>query len=365
MPASQVIPNTRFEWLDLGKGIGILLVAANHVLYNKGLPLIDAIMPYLVLYQMPLFFILSGYLFKADAFPKFALHKVNTLLVPYISYLIVGFLIIQISSILLGTFDFLDTLKLIAKQAYGGNFLRADMAAFWFLSCLFLTQILFCYLINRSTNYKMLAAHIALAAAATSCIAILIPKLHLPWAINLIPVSLAFFGIGVIIRKTKFNPILLTIASFVIILLCLLSSTMLGVHYAMNMKYFVLGPPVLGLLLAAALSWCVLNIYRFFGKSRILRMTFGELGKASLAILCLHTLVSFTMERFGYSNLIIIYIFSIAIPYLFYLIVRRNTITNHLFLGRPDPTLSTIINTQIIKSSSKIPFISTLTAQQA
>ena len=50
--------NTRFDWVDTAKGLGIILVVIAHV-WTKG-PVRD----FIYSFHMPLFFLLSGYMSK-------------------------------------------------------------------------------------------------------------------------------------------------------------------------------------------------------------------------------------------------------------------------------------------------------------
>ena len=63
--------NKRIEWLDIAKGIGILLVILGHCLNinQRSFHLIFT-------FHMPLFFLLSGYVFK-DKVPFFKFNKLN------------------------------------------------------------------------------------------------------------------------------------------------------------------------------------------------------------------------------------------------------------------------------------------------
>jgi fucose 4-O-acetylase-like acetyltransferase len=72
----------KIEWIDIAKGFGILTVVAGHI-YEGDIRRI------IFIFHMPLFFFISGYLFKPDLnrmhyFKKKSYH----LLVPYIAFLL-------------------------------------------------------------------------------------------------------------------------------------------------------------------------------------------------------------------------------------------------------------------------------------
>ena len=77
----------RIEWIDLAKGICIVLVVFHHVMvrYDLELPLSDALSSF----RMPLYFILSGLFFKLyEGFEGFVKRKVNKLLIPFAFFLV-------------------------------------------------------------------------------------------------------------------------------------------------------------------------------------------------------------------------------------------------------------------------------------
>lgn len=78
----------RIEWIDIAKGLGIILVSFGHLRNGDGqsvwLPALDGTIAGIYLFHMPLFFLLAGLTFS-DRRPlgEFALRKARTLLVPY------------------------------------------------------------------------------------------------------------------------------------------------------------------------------------------------------------------------------------------------------------------------------------------
>ncbi|MBP9989017.1 MAG: acyltransferase family protein, partial [Ruminococcus sp.] len=69
----------RIDWIDMAKGYGMILVIIGHIVADKGIAfrLISS-------FHMPLFFVLSGYLFSnKKTFKEFFIKKVKSLVVPY------------------------------------------------------------------------------------------------------------------------------------------------------------------------------------------------------------------------------------------------------------------------------------------
>ncbi len=133
----------RIEFIDLAKGICIILVVISHCHIN---------IPYLQYIRMPLYFVLSGLFFKEYAgFWDFTIRKTNKILIPFLFFYLVGFLAyyvlyqiapdIRINSVV-ERFYILDPI-------YSRLCVNSPL---WFLLSLFTINILF-YIINKiSTN---------------------------------------------------------------------------------------------------------------------------------------------------------------------------------------------------------------------
>ena len=83
--------NKRFEWIDILKGIGIILVVVGHSNFSFAKATTAMfIQKYIYSFHMPLFFFVSGYLFVKDKysnFKRFLRVKTKTLMIPYFFFL--------------------------------------------------------------------------------------------------------------------------------------------------------------------------------------------------------------------------------------------------------------------------------------
>ena len=80
--------SSRIEWIDIAKGIGIVLVTFGHLRNGDGygvwLPALNLTIEIIYLFHMPLFFFLGGLTFSAHVgFKDFLIKKARTLLIPY------------------------------------------------------------------------------------------------------------------------------------------------------------------------------------------------------------------------------------------------------------------------------------------
>lgn len=97
----------RYEHIDISKGIGILLVVFFHLPGVNRLIYFNNWEGWITTFYMPLFFTLSGLFFKADK----PLKRIKRLMVPYISFYIIGYAFEAAKTITKhGQLDLMDTL---------------------------------------------------------------------------------------------------------------------------------------------------------------------------------------------------------------------------------------------------------------
>ena len=69
----------RIEWIDIAKGVGIVLMIVGHTFLNESLP-----RKLVFSFHMPLFFILAGYTFRVKPTREVVVSSAKRLLVPYV-----------------------------------------------------------------------------------------------------------------------------------------------------------------------------------------------------------------------------------------------------------------------------------------
>ena len=128
------IPSQRIAYLDVAKGIGILLVVLGHNAVKDFLPWMDQ---FIFSFHMPFFFLLSGMLFK----PKYPLpvlfkRRFTTLIIPYLTTI---FLLYSIYLFFTET-PLITILQRILRNLYAsGHYI--EWAQMWFLPHLFVLNL--------------------------------------------------------------------------------------------------------------------------------------------------------------------------------------------------------------------------------
>lgn len=279
----------RREYLDIARGIGILLVVIGHHL--EGYPNLTI---WIYSFHMPLFFMLSGWLYayispKKNCMQTFILKKAGTLLFPY---LVFSILIILWKYLLF--FVFGD----VPKEGFSDIFIRSISTygyhALWFLPTLFLSEIsvhyIECRKIPELTKYiiylviALLGFSISGLIDSVQEIAFLVFFLRY---IGRIFLAIMFYRIGMILYSIpadrKINACIFVFSICISVSLCTRNGLV-------NMSALVLGNVFLYLILAITGSASIISLSRLINCSNFLSFW----GRNSLIIMLTH--MDFSIE---------------------------------------------------------------------
>ena len=188
MPTETQLPmRPRLEYIDIAKGIGILLVVMGH----NDLSLLSPFLFKLVYsFHMPLFFFLSGMFFNpATPFLTFVRRRFDSTLKPYIfTVLLIYFATISFSKI-----DFASATSRVIKAMYAnGHYL--DWAQLWFLPHLFVVS-LFAFVFFK-TVYRIGQPWLRwVLLVFMQVIGVLGLSIFWPFQLNLLGKELTLFGL--------------------------------------------------------------------------------------------------------------------------------------------------------------------------
>lgn len=119
----------RIHYLDYAKGIAIILVVLGHIFSGGN------VKTYIYSFHMPLFFIISGYLFNysnVKSFKEFINKKIKAYLIPYVTFSIInilGYYLLSGLSLIVLRNNLLETIKF------------CGIGALWFLPVLFIAFV--------------------------------------------------------------------------------------------------------------------------------------------------------------------------------------------------------------------------------
>ncbi|MED3564122.1 acyltransferase family protein [Bacillus xiapuensis] len=191
----------RIEWLDIGKGLGMLLVMLGHT----NIP--SPIKTYIYTFHMPLFFFLSGYLFNFNKFPNiktFVLKRTKTLIWPYLCFSFVAYLWF-IFLFILRQVDYDHNLLLPILGSFIAtrkSFWTVHTGALWFMNCLLCTELLFYFLSKVGRTKKFILMGLVFLSVLGCLYNKLVDK-PLPWSIDISLISVGFYGVGFFYKEYK------------------------------------------------------------------------------------------------------------------------------------------------------------------
>ncbi len=151
-----MIENKRITYLDMAKGLGMVLVLCGHLQNDTVFslsPYIQGFCRWIFSFHMPMFFIISGMLFAAKGeIPELSVFfkkRFRSIMLPYIWFSIIYFLIIIYGVFVSRSMGVEDMFLQLWYSVcmYGINVL-------WFLPALFFAEMIFAFVIKRTGEKK-------------------------------------------------------------------------------------------------------------------------------------------------------------------------------------------------------------------
>ncbi len=276
------VNSNRIQWIDMAKGIGIILVILGHGIFPNKLII------WLYSFHMPLFFFLSGAVFSINrysTFKDFSKHKINTLLIPSLYFAIIINLVNYGLSILSGK---TSNINIVYKVSAIFLELRGGKLGFipWYLTCLFICSLLMYPILRYISLRKIFVLSIVMSIIGYLYSSYL--GIVLPWSIDIAINGLPFMILGYLFTKRKlfFNNYIFNIKMFPIYFLfniiCgsinyILTGKRLDMYINSYGNYF--------LYIGAAISGILMTIVVC---KKIVMPQISFIGRNSLIYYCLH-----------------------------------------------------------------------------
>ncbi|MBA3724329.1 MAG: acyltransferase family protein [Candidatus Levybacteria bacterium] len=290
--------SSRISWIDVCRGIAILFVLYAHVLGS------DSYRHLFYAFHMPLFFFLSGIVFKEDykSFFGLVIKSCKTILVPYFIFACLTYLLwfLKEPSTHNTLNDFIYQIQGIFYGNGNNGYLYFNVAL-WFLPCLFITKIGFALITKFFSSTKIIIGIIMLFSIAGYVLSSYYSSSKLPFGIETALSAIVFFGVGFLVKRNTHlfplmmkNGLLLFITGLVLIVIFgTINYNMYGYQIDMRMNrlnnYF--------LFYAGALSGivCWVAFSMMIGKNLILEY----IGKHTLHLFVWHYLLFSTFNDFA------------------------------------------------------------------
>ncbi len=130
----NILSKPRIEFIDLAKGVCIILVVLLHIV-----PLLNDKLDFLSYLRMPLYFCLSGLFFKDyGSLKNFTIRKVNKILIPFVAWYVISYVVFYVGRLLTNSAH--EAMYSITDVFFRNEIFNIPI---WFLLCLFWSNILF------------------------------------------------------------------------------------------------------------------------------------------------------------------------------------------------------------------------------
>lgn len=254
----------RLSWLDILKGIGIILVAIGHIYSNR------TVFIWLYSFHMPLFFLAAGWVYKEKTVITDIKRRIQTIVVPYFSF---GLLVLLYWQMIERRFrdsdmSFMDSLLGLFSGRYDNLDFNVHL---WFLPCFFVTVVFFNVLVNRCSRK---IAYIV--SALMSLIYVVLPMSELPWGVNRVFKYIGFYAVGVFLAGRETRIVDRKIRTGVVAVALLILNFFLSLHnLTTGIMWFVTA--LIGVV-------AVILVSQLINENKSLQY----LGRISLIVLCIH-----------------------------------------------------------------------------
>lgn len=315
----------KHQWIDIVKGIGILSIVIGHIT--------DGVLrEVFFLFHVPLFFFLSGYLFKQPLnLSGFLIKKSKALLIPYVSFLVVFVSLLLVK----GWFKTHEiNVGLITDALWGGQSLTGELSVFWFITSLFLTQVVFaliCSVTDRKKLFIIMMTSLLLAYISEE----FMQSKSFLWAANTVLYTLPLFYAGYLYKGSSSSTTLIVKRfSFVYTALLLAALSIKPELFYIDIKHFMLGVPFVSFLLSLTITIVFFVVAQKIVAFNTLTKLCVLLGSISMTIMYVHQPVQIALKH-GFQlheqlNLILV---TILLAVIIHYLLSSTRLSRQYFLG--------------------------------
>lgn len=293
----------RLDFLDVAKGIGIILVMIGHscgFIFGGD---------YITSFYMAMFFVVAGYVYRPSgkSYGENIKKRLNRILIPYFSYNALLLVYFIIKGVMSGDLEFSNVMAAVAGVFYSRNFLwvgREDNIYFfkllndpvWFLTAMCTASVIFYLIVDKCLEDRKKCAFICILLLASAVIMSFLPVL-LPWSLDSAPLFSFFMVIGALLGKEEFFQRSHSMKQWIIMaVIIVISVVMRFVNGKVNLSVRMYGNyTVLSVLIIAfiGVAGSILGIWisKLICKIGIAEKVLAYIGKNTLSIMALHMAV--------------------------------------------------------------------------
>ena len=262
----------RIHYLDIFKGIGIILVAIGHIYHNS------IIFNWIYSFHMPLFFFAAGWVYKEKPILEDIKRRIQTIVVPYFCF----------GTLTLVYWQLIERRFRDSNMSFGSAVLgfisgQEDRLDFnvhlWFLPCFFVIVVLFNALVKFMRGGQRGLKSAVLISIAMSAVYAVKPLPSLPWGLDRILKFIGFYALGTLCAKQVINR---RIEDLKIPVRWIIAAVLLTASFTLS--YGGLTKGVMWFVTAIIGFMAVLIISILINRNKVLEY----FGRTSLVVLCIH-----------------------------------------------------------------------------
>lgn len=288
----------RLDRIDILRAIGIILMVAGHVFTFFG-----KFDRYIHTFHMPLFFVISGYLFKSKPETKlFTLigQRAKRLLLPYVTFAVINY----VAWLFLerGTEEWYAPLVRLVTYNTSG---LPICGALWFLTALFWAEM-FYFIFDRVIKKSQVRSVIVLVASVVVCAVQNSTEFRLPLTIDTGFICMGFYEIGRLCKiyggkmSEKVNAASFLKKILLTLMLFLVNGVLAFVNPYVNIKSGWYGfVPLFWLNALIGIAFCymlALIIELYFKESNVIKKYLVTIGRGSIVYLGFNQVVIVCMK---------------------------------------------------------------------
>lgn len=187
----------RIVWIDIAKGLLIILVVLGHCEINNGLKYV------ICSFYMGAFFFLSGLTFSVKKEPKvFLERKIKSLLVPYCFFSIIMTAYNFAKHLLFDSPFKLKEAILSIVFPISGKY-ESSVYGLWFLPCIFLTELLLYSIIKIYHKNRFIS--VVYGLTITILLVLMYEFTKIACVLTIVPTALVFMLLGLFLKKIVFQ----------------------------------------------------------------------------------------------------------------------------------------------------------------
>lgn len=275
----------RLLYIDIARGIGILMVMYSHFMYNN-----SNVMVYISGCYIPLFFVISGYLAKTSNGWEGYFNRIKYLLGPYFFF---SFVFCIIYSVMNKKLTMLNIIGVFYSRFFlypngiepNVRLMEIWNSPMWFLTAMVVSLLIWKYLSSlRMKNALFMSIFLLICFFMMQKIPIL-----LPWSVDTAPLFVLFILVGYRVKYwnliNRIHWIYYLLFLFVYVLICHFNGIVnLSIRDYGLMPIIILLSGILGSILIIRISICIESIPVVSGLLSLI-------GRNSTCVFCTHVFV--------------------------------------------------------------------------